>query len=218
MYPLFKTFDSIKKAHLIGLILSCGGLAIGVVLCAVGAITWLASIIVEFKIGWLDTLINWIVGLLVGIGGWFMLPVLMVFIGGIFQETIINRVEKAYYPDKLREKPPGFWPDIVHDVQFTLWSLLLNLLILPLYLLGIGFFVAIILNSYLLGREFFESAAGYHAGKPKARDLGKKHKLPMYIGGFVITMMTLVPLLNLFLPVLATVWMVHVYHSLSLDE
>jgi len=215
MYPFLKTLNSITKAHLLGLMLTCAGLAVVMVLCAVWIITWLTAIFVHIEIGWLDTLINWIAGILVGIGGWFMLPVLIVLIGGIFQENTIDRVERAYYPDRLRDKPPGFWPDIIHDIQFTLWALFLNMLILPLYLLGIGFVVAIALNSYLLGREFFESTAGYHIGKPKARDLGKKHKIPMYIGGFVITMITLIPVLNFFVPILATVWMVHVHHSLN---
>jgi len=52
-------------------------------------------------------------------------------------------------------------------------------------------------------------------GKPKAKDFGGKHKTAMYFGGLVITLMTLVPVLNLFVPILATVWMVHVYHHLN---
>ena len=215
MVPLLKTFESITKGRLLSLMLTCAILGVVLVILAIGTVTWLAAFFVRIEIGWLDILTNWAVGILVGIGGWFMLPVLIVLIGGIFQEKTIDRVERAYYPDELRDKPPGFWPDILHDVKFTLWALFLNLLILPLYLLGIGFIAAIALNSYLLGREFFEGAAGYHLGKPTARDLGRKHKMPMYGGGFAITIMTLVPLLNLFVPILATVWMVHVYHRIN---
>ncbi|MCK5091353.1 MAG: EI24 domain-containing protein, partial [Gammaproteobacteria bacterium] len=95
------------------------------------------------------------------------------------------------------------------------WALFLNIVILPFYLLGIGFIMSIVLNSYLLGREFFESAAGYHSGKPEAMVLGQKNKAVMYGGGFVITCLTLVPVINLFVPVIAIVWMVHVYHGLG---
>jgi CysZ protein len=215
MIPFIKTFNSIIKARLWGFMLTCAVLGIAVVICMVGLVTWLSAVFVHIQIGWLDTSVNWMVGLLAGIGGWFMLPALIVLIGGVFQEKTIDRVERAYYPDRLRQKPPGFWPDIFHDVQFTMWALFLNILVLPLYLLGIGFMVAIVLNSYLMGREFFESAAGYHIGKPKARELGQKHKIAMYSGGLVITLMTLVPVLNLFVPILATVWMVHIYHYLN---
>ena len=74
------------------------------------------------------------------------------------------------------------------------------------------------LNSYLIGREFFESAAGYHIGKVKAKNLGCQNRKVVYTGGFIITIMTLVPLLNLFVPIIAVVWMVHIYHGLNNNE
>ena len=123
-------------------------------------------------------------------------------------------MERAFYPDKVRSREPQLWPDVRHDIRFTLWALFLNMLILPFYLLGIGFVVSIALNSYLLGREFFESAAGYHMGKPEAERLGRENRAAVYGGGLVITLMTLVPVVNLFVPIVAIVWMVHVYHGL----
>jgi CysZ protein len=215
MYPFIKTVGSLTKANLIGLMLACAGLAVIIVLVAIGGITWLTADIVNIKTGWLDTLVNWIVAAVTGIGGWFMLPALTVLIAGMFQEQTIYRVEHAYYPDKARNEPPRFWPDMLHDIRFTLWAVFLNIMILPLYLVGIGFFLSIALNSYLLGREFFESVAGHHLGKPEARKLGRNCRSVVYGGGFVITMLTLVPLVNLFVPVIAIVWMVHVYHRLN---
>lgn len=213
MFPFSKTLHSIKKANLLGIMFLCAALAVLVILMAVGAITWLTSMLVNLQTGWLDTLVNWIVGALTGIGGWFILPAFTVLIAGIFQETTIHRVERVYYKKNMRKEEPGFWPDLGHDIRFTLFALLLNVLILPLYLFGIGFIASIILNSYLLGREFFESAAGYHLGKPEAKKLAAKNKVIVYGGGFVITLMTLVPVLNLFMPIFAIVWMVHVYHG-----
>jgi len=215
MYPFVKTLSSLKKANLLGLMLACAVLAVVVVLGAVGLITWITAHLVNIQMGWLDTLFNLMVGTLTGIGGWFMLPALTVFIAGMFQEKTINRVEGIYYPNSVRSEEPKFWPDAWHDIKFTLWALFLNILVLPLYLFGIGFVVSILINSYLLGREFFESAAGYHLGKPEAKELGQQNKRAIYGGGFVITLMTLIPLLNLFVPIIAVVWMVHVYHGLD---
>ena len=143
-----------------------------------------------------------------------MLPVLTVLIAGMFQETVIHRIEFVYYPDNIREESPKFWPDLLHDIKFTIWALLLNLIILPLYFIGIGFVASIILNSYLLGREFFESAAGYHLGKPEAKNLGTQNRFAIFIGGLVITLLALIPVINLFIPIFAVVWMVHVYHKI----
>lgn len=212
MFPFAKTIESFKRANLFGLMFLCAGLAVAVVALLAGTITWLTASYVSLEIAWLDTLVNWVVGVLTGIGGWFMLPALMVLVAGIFQDIIISRVEKVYYPDAVRTGEPKFWADVIHDIRFTLWALFLNVLILPLYFFGIGFAVSVCLNSYLLGREFFESAAGYHLGKPEAKKLILTNGKAVYGGGLVITLLTLVPLLNAFAPIAAIVWMVHVYH------
>ncbi|MFH1217266.1 MAG: EI24 domain-containing protein [Pseudomonadota bacterium] len=215
MFPFAKTFSSLRKADLMGLIIICALLAVVMVVSTVVTISWVTANLVDLERGWLDTLVNWLVGAVTGIAGWFMLPPLVILIAGIFQEKIIHKVEMAFYPDKVRSEEPRFWGDVKHDVGFALWALFLNILILPLYFFGIGFFASIGLNSYLLGREFFEGAAGYHLGKPEARRLVAGNRRAVYGGGFFITLMTLVPLLNLLMPILATVWMVHVYHGLG---
>ena len=215
MFPFAKTLASVTRANLLGLMLACAGLAVAVVLVAVGLLTWVTAHLVQLQTGWLDSLVNWVAGGLLGIAGWFMLPAVVVIVAGMFQERTIHRVELADYPDAVRAREPGFWPDLMHDIRFTLRALLLNVLVLPLYLLGIGFAVSVALNSYLLGREFFEGAAGYHIGKPQARRVGRQNRVAVFGGGLVITLMTLTPVLNLFVPILAVVWMVHVYHGMK---
>jgi len=139
-------------------------------------------------------------------------------IDSLLHETASQRVERVYYPDASDRQVLKFWPEFMHDLKFTGWAVCLNILVIPLYVFGIGFAVSILLNSYLLGREFFESAAGYHLGKTDARALGLQHRKAMYGGGFVITVMAIIPFLNLFVPILAIVWMVHVYHLIRIQS
>lgn len=215
MYPILLTLKTISRAKLSGLMILSGLLAVLVVAGLVAAITGLTATLVHFKTGWLDTVFNWVTGIATGIGGWFMLPVFTVLIGGIFQETVIQKVERTYYPGALQKQGPTFWADLAHDIRFTLKALFLNLLAMPFYFIGIGFAISIVLNSYLLGREFFEGVAGYHLGKDEAGELAKKHPRMVYGGGFAITLISLAPVLNLFVPILAVVWMVHVYHRIQ---
>ncbi len=214
MFPLSKTVESIFKAKLLTIMLVCALLAIIFVVILVTAITWISAVLIQIETEWIDTSVGWLIGLISGVGGWFMLPVFTVLIAGMFQESVIHRVEFVFYPDKARSESPKFWPDIWHDIKFTIWALTLNIIILPLYFVGIGFIVSILLNSYLLGREFFESAAGYHLGKPKTKNLGSQNRFTVLIGGLVITLLALIPVLNLFVPIFAIVWMVHVYHQI----
>lgn len=210
---LQKTVQSVVRARLAWLMLLCAFLAVLFVIVLAASITWLTANLVSLEKGWLDTLINWVVGVVSGVGGWFMLPVFIVLISGVFQEITIHRVEKVDYPDHVRTHEPQLWPDLMHDIRFTLKALLLNILIVPFYFFGIGFVLSVALNSYLLGREFFESAAGYHLGKPKARELGRLNRKKVYGSGLVLTLFTLIPLINLFAPIFAIIWMVHVFHG-----
>lgn len=214
MLPFSKTISSIFKAKLLTIMIACAILAIVVVFFLVTAITWISAILIQIEISWLDTLVSWLIGIMTGIGGWFILPVLTVLIAGMFQETVIHRVEFVFYPDKIRKESPKFWPDIWHDIKFTVWALSLNVIILPLYFVGIGFIASIILNSYILGREFFESAAGFHLGKPEAKNVGSQNRIGIFFGGLVITLLALIPVINLFVPIFAVVWMVHFYHNI----
>lgn len=213
-----KTLGSLAHKKLISLMMVCALLALTVVVLLVGGLTWMTANLVSLERGWLDASVNWIVGIILGVGGWFMLPVLVVLISSVFQEITIHLVEKAEYPEKGRVREPLFWPDLLHDVRFTLKALILNMLILPFYLVGIGFLLSIALNSYLLGREFFEAAAGYHLGKPKAREMGRRHRKLLYSSGLAVTLLALMPVVNLFVPIIAVVWMVHVFHAISGSE
>jgi CysZ protein len=195
------------------LMVACAFLALLVVVAIVASITWAAGSWIHAGAGWLDTALTWLVGIVTGVGGWFMLPSLTVLIGGVFQEKVIQRVERRYYPRFSHTSEASFWPDLYYDLKFTLKALFLNLLVLPLYLFGIGFIVSIALNTYLLGHEFFESVAGHHYGKSKARQLSRQHRGCVYAGGLVITLVGLVPVANLFVPIISVVWMVHAFHG-----
>ena len=135
---LQKTLRSITRAKLLALMLLCALLAFLVVVSMAIGITWLTANLVTLNQGWLDTSLSWLAGIVSGIGGWFMLPALVVLVSGAFLEVTIRRVELADYPDKIRQGEPRFWPDIVHDINFTLKAIFLNVLIVPFYFIGIG--------------------------------------------------------------------------------
>lgn len=211
MFPLAKTVESFPKAKLIKFIV----FDILIVLAIIAGFTyWSASLGDSIDTGWIRSVVNVFTGTFGLIIGWFILPILMPLIAGIFNEMVIERVEKVYYPNNTESKA-RFWPDMVHDIKFTLTSLGLNILVIPLYFIGIGFIVSIVLNAHLIGREFFESAAGYHLGKPEANRLRKSHRSKIYLSGLALTIIALTPIANLFLPIIAIVWMVHVYHDLK---
>lgn len=212
MIPILKSFASIKRAKLFVIMILCIALALLTIAAGVIAITWLTDHYVQIEKGWVDTLINWVVAVLSGVGGWFLIPVFTVIIAGFFQESIIAKVEKAYYPTSKQNTGLNFWIELWESLKFTIYALVLNILILPLFLLGIGFAISIALNSYLLGREFFEGVAAYHHGRKQAVLIFKENKKIVLLNGLVITVLSLIPVVNLVVPIIATALMVHVFH------
>ena len=97
--------------------------------------------------------------------------------------------------------------------------MILNILLIPLYFVGgFGILCSIILNSYLLGREFFEASVGYYKGKTAAKAIGKENLKIRNTAGLVATLWALIPLVNLFVPIFMVIWNLHLYHGLIRDK
>jgi CysZ protein len=72
---------------------------------------------------------------------------------------------------------------------------------------GVGFAAFFVLNGYLLGREYFELAAMRHLPFPQAVELRHQRSFDVFIAGMIVTGFVVVPLLNLFTPLIATAFM-----------
>lgn len=162
----------------------------------------------------------WLANIGMGVLGfiiaWYLIPSLIPSIGAFFQESIADTIERVEYPAYVppaveRPLPREIW----EAVKFIMLLIFLNILILPTLLLGIGFIAYFMLNSYLIGREFFETAAARHLGMPAAKLLRKKHRLSVFLGGSAVLGLSLVPLVNLISPFIGVALMVHLFHQLD---
>lgn len=213
MFPLSKTIESFGKARLWLLMILTALIALVLLSCFVYGITYVSAVNIEFEPEWLETILETLIGVASGVAGWFLLPVLMPLLAGFFEAIVVRKVESVYYPQIKSGDAETFWSDLWYDIRFTVKALIINIIILPFYLVGIGFLLSIIVNSYLLGMEFFVNAASYQIGKRKARDLFNQNRIPALLGGLIFTLLSLIPIVNLFVPIFAIVWMVHLYRS-----
>lgn len=153
-------------------------------------------------------------------GSWLLLtlffPLMMPVLVSFFDEAIADRIERAAYPALAIGQPQPFWEDLRADVGFTLKAVILNLLILPLFIIPpLHLAVYYALNAYLLGTQFFMMAGGRHIGKPAARALAGKQRGLILIAGFLITLCAQIPFLNLIAPFWGVALMVHLYQRLN---
>ena len=72
----------------------------------------------------------------------------------------------------------------------------------------------LLVNGYLVGREYFDMIASRHLDPAAARALRKSYRGRVYVAGLVLAVLFTVPVVNLFAPMLGAAAMVHLFHSL----
>jgi CysZ protein len=160
---------------------------------------------------WFDAGATFISGLI----AYFIYPLLLPLIISLFDTAIADAIERDEYP-QLPAKTPPYWPTLLQDAKFVGKVILINIVVLPLYLLPfVNLFLYYIVNGYLLGTEFFNIVAGRHMTRAEATVLRKKYRGSLISIGVLITVSSTIPLLNLIAPMLGVIMMVHFFHALK---
>lgn len=173
----------------------------------------------RFESDWLNTLVAVFSGLGLVFGLALVFPAVVTALLGLFLDDVAAAVESRHYSQDPPGRPLAFAPAAWEALRFAGVTLLLNLLALPLYIIGFLFpplslFVFCLLNGYLLGREYFDAVAWRHLDRTAARALRLRFRGRILLGGAAIAAMFVVPLVNLVAPVVATAFMVHVFKAL----
>lgn len=168
----------------------------------------------------LDWLLDILGGLAVLALTWLLFPAVVTLIMSLFIERIAAAVEAIDYPELGPPRRQPFAETLKAMARLTGLTILLNLLALPAYLLvpGINLLVFLALNGYLLGREYFEAVALRRLDWAAAKGVRNRHGGRVFLGGIVIAALFALPLVNLVAPVVATVFMVHLFEALPRND
>ena len=181
---------------------------------------WLLILLVlkidDFSITGLDWLVDTLGSLAAVIILVLLLPSFFGLIASFKLDTICSEVEKRHYQDL----PPASYKSLIGPLliglRFTIILVILNIAVIPLSLIPPVYLISgWFLNGYLLGREFFELVAIMNLNPNQIRILRKKQKLTVFFIGLVLALISMVPILNLLLPLYATALMTHVFHYLQ---
>ena len=137
-------------------------------------------------------------------------------VAGYFLDDAAEIVERTDFPGDPPGQPLPLGRALLYGLRFAGLSLLVNLAALILFFMPVvnlvAFFAA---NAYLLGREYFELAAGRFRPMAEAARM-RAHTAPTVLAaGAMLAGLLLVPVLNLLTPLFGIALMVHVHKRLS---
>ena len=181
-------------------------------------IGWGFSHLALFGIGWADSLTNLLGGLAVMLLTLMLAPGVMLLSLSFLLDEIAEAVESRHYPGQAAPRRQGLGEVAWSAVRFSAVMVLANLAALPLYLalmlVGIGPLAFLLLNGYLLSREYFELVAARRMLPELSDSLRRAHLGRLWLGGCLLALMSMVPGLNLLSPLVATAAMLHEFESL----
>ncbi len=167
--------------------------------------------------GW----VNWLIGIFGSTVGVVITLVLFApiatLVASLFQEEVAEAAEAQHYPDLGKAPGASVRQSIWAAVRLMIWTVVVNLVCLPLYafLPGLNLLIFFAISGYLLSREYFEVVALRRMSLLEASDFRRRHRMPLWTAGIAVALLFWIPLLNLLAPIIGTAMMVHVVQGLS---
>lgn len=180
------------------------------------ALDSLAANLIQGSEPWLYTTLSILTGAGLFLGLGFLVAPTTSLIAGLFLDEIAEVVEKTSFP----ADPPGtavpLGTAMAVTAKFTLVVLLANIVALLLLLVpGVNLIAFLVVNAYLIGREYFEAAAVRFRSPEEARALRRAHGLRVFLGGLIVSVVLAIPIVNLVTPLFATAFMVRLHKRIS---
>ncbi len=192
-----------------------GALAVLVLLVAGTGIVLDQVTLVDW--GWLDGTIDVIATLGTVFLAIILFPAIAVTISTLMLEEVAAAVERRHYPSLPAARPIGIVEGLLSGLRFFGVWIVVNGVALALTLLlpFVNIVVFYCVNGYLLGREYYEIVAFRRLPPREARSLRRRNRGFVFAAGIVIALMMTIPIVNLFAPVVATAFVVHIYQRLA---
>lgn len=209
----FKALSDLTSPDFRGILWKSIGLALLLfagVFAAVMALFWFLTLV---PWPWLETLMAVGSGLLLLVLFFFLMSPVTAMFAGLYLDTVAEKVERKHYPNDAAGVAPPALKGILLAVQFGALVLLVNLLALPLVFTGFGAIALVVINAYLLSREYFEMAAMRSMPVAEAKAFRKENGGTVFIAGLLPALLTLLPIVNLVLPLFATSYFVHLFRQ-----
>jgi uncharacterized protein involved in cysteine biosynthesis len=169
--------------------------------------------------GWIASIADMGSPIIAGLLAYFLFPVVTTSFLALFLERIARIVEEQHYPNLPPAAGLPFLSSLLVTVRFIATLISTNVLLLILLPFPPAYAPAwLIINGWLIGREYFEQVAMRRLSRRNADQLRKHRAGQILATGIVLTLLLSIPLFGLVLPVFATCVMVHRFHEWHQSE
>jgi CysZ protein len=207
----FKALGDLLSPEFSSVLLKAVGLTLVLFNAVLVAVEVIISTLTLVSWPWAEAVLAIGTGLLLVVAFFFLMAPVTAIFAGLFLDDVALRVETRHYPRDARGTPLTAARSIAIALQFAAVVLAINLAILPLVFTGIGAAALVAANAYLIGREYFEMVAMRHMPVDEARLLRKENTPRILAAGIIPALLSLVPVLNLAVPLFATSYFVHIF-------
>lgn len=207
----FKALDDLLSKDFRSVLLKAFGITLALFTAILIGVEVLLSSLTLIPWPWAETLAAIGAGLVLLVAFFFMMAPVTAIFAGLYLDDIAGRVEARHYSQDIKGTPLSGFRAVQTSLQFALVILAVNIAVLPLVFTGIGAAALVIANAYLLSREYFEMIAMRHMPVDEARAFRKEHTPQVFAAGFVPALLSIIPVMNLAVPLFATSYFVHIF-------
>jgi CysZ protein len=187
-----------------------------------GAALWYGATVLADRWGW-DALSGGLLGavaLLAAFGAsWLLFRAIAIGVMGVFADDVVVAVEARHYPEALATaRSVTMARGIGLGLRSAGRAILVNLALAPVYVAllvtGVGTWLLFFLvNGWLLGLDLGTMVAVRHVPSAMMRDWRKTGAVDRFAMGVAGTALFMVPVLNLFAPILGAAMATHLFHE-----
>lgn len=209
----FKALGDLLSPEFRAVLLKALGLTLALFIAVLIVVEVLLTTLTHFSWPWADWVLGVGTGIALLIAFFFLMSPVAAAFAGLFLDHVAEKVEARHYPLDPRGTPLPAGQAILTAIKFFLVVLAVNLAVLPVVLFGVGAVALVAANAYLLSREYFEMVAMRHMPEEEARILRRENGPSVFFAGLLPALMSLIPVLNLAVPLFATAYFTHFFKS-----
>jgi CysZ protein len=201
-------------------VLKAAGLTLLLFLVLFAAAQYGLRLLVPTHVPGLDALIPLATVLVFGLLAIFLGPPVAALFATLFVEDIAKAIEAKDYPNDPPAAGASFWQSAFVGLRLFGWIVFLNLLLLPIELLlpGPGTLLGLLVNGWLLGREYFELVALRHGSRASVDATRRRHSRSVTAAGAMIAILSAIPIVNLVAPLFGVALMVHEFKRYTSED